>query len=110
LGAAGAPGVPFGVGNPSGLLGAIRELGVNAISCTPSYPALLAKVLREETDLEPRVLGLELELFGVGAGLDDADFRRELEETWGFAVRNANFGLSEVLSILGSQCEETSDL
>jgi phenylacetate-CoA ligase len=83
---------------------------VTAISCTPSYPALLAKVLREETDLEPRDLGLELALFGGEAGLDNDDFRRTLEDTWGFAVRNANFGLSEVLSILGSQCDETTDL
>lgn len=110
LEAAGATVVPFGVGNTAALIRAIRELGVNAISCTPSYPALLAKVLREETDLEPRDLGLELALFGGEAGLDNDDFRRGLEETWGFAVRNANFGLSEVLSILGSQCEETTDL
>jgi phenylacetate-CoA ligase len=110
LEAAGATVVPFGVGNTGGLIRAIRELGVNAISCTPSYPALLAKVLREETDLEPRDLGLELALFGGEAGLDNDDFRRALEDTWGFRVRNANFGLSEVLSILGSQCEETTDL
>jgi phenylacetate-CoA ligase len=110
LEAAGATVVPFGVGNTRGLIEAIRELGVNAISCTPSYPALLAKVLREETALAPRDLGLRIALFGGEAGLDNADFRRGLEETWGFAVRNANFGLSEVLSILGSQCEETTDL
>ena len=48
---------------------------MNAISCTPSYPALLAKVLREETDLEPRDLGLRIALFGGEAGLDNADFR-----------------------------------
>ena len=110
LEAAGATVIPFGVGNTAGLIRAIRELGVTAISCTPSYPALLAKVLREETELAPRDLGLELALFGGEAGLDNADFRRALEETWGFEVRNANFGLSEVLSILGSQCDETSDL
>ena len=110
LEAAGATVVPFGIGNTRALIEVIRELGVNAISCTPSYPALLAKVLREETALVPRDLGLRIALFGGEAGLDNADFRRGLEDTWGFAVRNANFGLSEVLSILGSQCEETSDL
>ncbi len=110
LEAAGATVVPFGTGNTRGLIDAIRELGVTAISCTPSYPALLSKVLREETDLQPRDLGLRLALFGGEAGLDNDAFRRGLEDTWGFAVRNANFGLSEVLSILGSQCEHTTDL
>ena len=33
-----------------------------------------------------------------------------MEEKWGFKVRNANFGLSEVLSILGGQSERTNDL
>lgn len=33
-----------------------------------------------------------------------------MEETWGFVARNANFGLSEAMSILGSQCEHTNDL
>jgi phenylacetate-CoA ligase len=110
LEAAGATVVPFGVGNTVGLVETIRELGVTAISCTPSYPALIERVLRDELGLEPRDLGLRIALFGGEAGLDDREFRRRLEETWGFAVRNANFGLSEVLSILGSQCEHTDDL
>jgi phenylacetate-CoA ligase len=110
LEAAGATVIPFGVGNTRQLIDVIRELGVNAISCTPSYPALIEQVLREETDLEPPDLGLRLALFGGEAGLDDGTFRERLEATWGFAARNANFGLSEIMSILGSQCEHTTDL
>ncbi len=110
LEAAGATVIPFGVGSTRQLVDVIRELGVTAISCTPSYPALIEQVLREETDLAPRDLGLRLALFGGEAGLDNPQFRRRLEDTWGFAVRNANFGLSEVMSILGSQCEATTDL
>lgn len=108
--ASGATAVPFGVGNTRKLLETITELGVTGIHCTPSYPALLEKVLREEMGREPRSLGLTLGLFGGESGLDNPTFRDRLEETWGFKVRNANFGLSEVMSILGSQCEHTSDL
>jgi phenylacetate-CoA ligase len=108
--ASGATAVPFGVGNPKKLLETIVELGITGIHCTPSYPALLEKVLREEMGREPRSLGLRLGLFGGEAGLDNPEFRTRLEQTWGFAVRNANFGLSEVMSIMASQCEHTSDL
>jgi phenylacetate-CoA ligase len=59
---------------------------------------------------EPRTLGLRLGLFGGEGGLDNRAFRERLEETWGFKARNANFGLSEVMSVLASQCEHTSDL
>jgi phenylacetate-CoA ligase len=108
--ASGATVVPFGVGQTRKLLETITELGVTGIHCTPSYPALLEKVLREEMGREPRSLGLRIGLFGGEAGLDHAAFRARLEATWGFQVRNANFGLSEVMSILGSQCEHTNDL
>jgi phenylacetate-CoA ligase len=108
--ASGATAVPFGVGNTRKLLETIPELGITGIHCTPSYPALLEKVLREELGREPRSLGLQLGLFGGEAGLDNHAFRDRLEQTWGFQVRNANFGLSEVMSILGGQCEHTSDL
>jgi phenylacetate-CoA ligase len=110
LEAAGATVIPFGVGHTLQLIEVIRTLGVTAISCTPSYPALIEQVVAEETDLEPGDLGLRLGLFGGEAGLDNPAFRERLEATWGLRVRNANFGLSEVMSILGSQCEETNDL
>lgn len=106
----GATVLPFGVGSPAKLISAILDLGITAISCTPSYPALLEKVIREEFGKTPRDLGLRLALFGGEAGLDNPGFRNGLENTWGFGVRNANFGLSEVMSTMGSQCEHTTDL
>ena len=110
LEATGATVVPFGVGNTKLLINTIVELAVTAISCTPSYPALLEKVLREEFDKSPRELKLRLALFGGEPGLDNPEFRRGLEQRWGFGARNANFGMSEVMSIMGSQCEHTTDL
>jgi phenylacetate-CoA ligase len=109
LEAAGACVVPFGAGNTDRLLETIADLSITAISCTPSYPALLEKVLRS-VDRRPRDLGLRLGLFGGEAGLDNPEFRQNLEATWGFGVRNANYGMSEVLSNFASQCERTNDL
>ena len=110
LEATGATVLPYGVGGTEQLVQVIRELGITAISCTPSYPALLEKVLREGSGLKPRDLGLRIALFGGEAGLDNLEFRNSLEEVWGFKVRNANFGLSEAMSTMGSQCEATNDL
>lgn len=109
LEAAGACVVPFGVGNTDRLLETIADLRITAISCTPSYPALLEKVLRS-ANRRPRDLGLRLGLFGGEAGLDNPEFRQNLEAAWGFGVRNANYGMSEVLSNFASQCERTNDL
>ena len=84
----GATVIPYGVGGSAGLIRVIRELGVTAISCTPSYPRVLENVIEEAFDgLTPRDLGLRLALFGGEAGLDEPAFRQRLEETWGFAAR-----------------------
>jgi phenylacetate-CoA ligase len=107
----GATVIPFGVGSSDLLIRTIRELGVTAISCTPSYPAVLEQVIAERfPDLAPRDLGLKLGLFGGEAGLDDPGFRARLEATWGFAARNANYGVSDVFCNFASQCEHQSEL
>jgi phenylacetate-CoA ligase len=110
LEATGATVIPFGVGNTRLLIDSIVNLGINAISCTPSYPGLIEQILRETSELSPRDLKLSLGLFGGEAGLDNLDLRAAMEDKWGFKVRNANFGLSEVLSILGGQPDWTNDL
>jgi phenylacetate-CoA ligase len=111
LEATGATVLPYGVGQTRQLIASIRDLGITAISCTPSYPALLEQVLQEQCPgTSPRDLGLQLGLFGGEAGLDNPDFRGAMEDRWGFKVRNANFGMSEVLSILGGQTDWTTDL
>ncbi|MCP5368780.1 MAG: phenylacetate--CoA ligase family protein [Hyphomicrobiales bacterium] len=111
LEATGATVVPFGVGATEKLVHTIRELGITAISCTPSYPAVLEQVLAERfPGLAPRDLGLKLGLFGGEAGLDDPAFRARLEGTWGFAARNANYGVTDVLCNFAGQCAATPDL
>ena len=109
LEATGATVVPFGVGNPRLLIRTIQELGVTAISCTPSYPAVLAQVLAED-GIDPRSLGLRLGLFGGEAALDVPGFRERLEETWGIAARNSNYGVTDVMCNFAGQCTEQNDL
>ena len=106
----GASVIPFGVGSSRELVRTIQEVGVDAISCTPTYPARLAEVVREELRIEPSELGLELGLFGGEPGLEDPGFRKRMEETWGFKARNANYGMAEVLCNFASVCDEADDL
>lgn len=107
----GATVVPFGVGNSAKLVETIKDLGITAISCTPSYPSVLEQVIAEEfSGLQPSDLGLQLGLFGGEAGLDDPAYRARLEGVWGFAARNANYGVSDVLCNFAAQTPENTDL
>ncbi len=111
LEATGALVVPFGVGSTELLIRTIHEVGISAISCTPSYPAVLERVMAEKfPDLKPRELGLKLGLFGGEAALDDPAFRARLKDVWGMEPRNANYGVSDVLSNFAAQCEHDTRL
>jgi phenylacetate-CoA ligase len=111
LEATGAMVVPYGVGGTHGLIRVIQELNINAISCTPSYPAVLAQVIAKDfPELSPKDLGLELGLFGGESGLDDPAFRQKLEETWGFKVRNSNYGVTDILCNFAGQSTLSNDL
>jgi phenylacetate-CoA ligase len=97
--------IPFGVGSTELLIQTIQGVGVTALSCTPSYPAVLERVIAEKfPGLAPRDLGLKLGLFGGEAGLDDPALRARLKDTWGLEPRNANFGVSDVFSNFAAQC------
>ena len=107
----GATVVPYGVGDTERLIRTILDIGINAISCTPSYPAVLERVLKEQfPNLQPSDLGLKLGLFGGEPGLDDPAFRNRLRDTWGMEPRNANYGVSDVFCNFAAQCTEDSRL
>jgi phenylacetate-CoA ligase len=107
----GATVVPFGVGGSELLIRTIREIGINAISCTPSYPAVLERVLQEYfPGLSPADLGLKLGLFGGEPGLDNLELRQRIRETWGLEPRNANYGVSDVFCNFAAQCEHDTRL
>ncbi len=111
LEATGAMVVPYGVGSTSGLIRLIQELQIDAISCTPSYPAVLEQVIaRDFPGLDPAELGLKIGLFGGEAGLDDMAFRKRLQDTWGFEVRNSNYGVTDILCNFAGQSTLSNDL
>lgn len=103
----GATVVPFGVGSTELLVRTILEVGVTAISCTPSYPAVLERVIAQKfPGLAPRDLGL----FGGEPGVDDPAFRARMTETWGLQPRNSNYGVSDVFCNFASECEHDAHL
>ena len=111
LEATGALVVPFGSGATQLLVRTILDVGINAISCTPSYPARLEQVLAEHfPGLAPVDLGLRKGFMGGEPGLDDPAFRRRLEEVWGMQAMNANYGVSDVLCNFAGQCTHQNDL
>jgi len=110
LEATGAAVVPFGVGNSKVLIETILQLKVNAIHCTPSYLAILETLLKDEFNLKPKDLNLRLGLFGAESGLQNPDFRSKIESLWGLKAMDANYGMSEVLSMIGAEGESQDGL
>ncbi len=106
----GASVFPFGVGNSRQLVRVIRDAGINVISSTPSYPAYLEDVVRDELGIEPKDLGLRLGLFGGESGLENPSYRGRIADTWGMQPQNANYGVSDVLCNFASVCGETYQL
>lgn len=106
---AGALVIPFGVGSTELLIETIEQLQIDAISCTPSYPKVMAKVLAKQGK-SAQSLGLKLALFGGEAGLDSEAFRQRIVDEWGMQPRNANYGVSDVLSNFAAQCEHQTAL
>jgi phenylacetate-CoA ligase len=102
---AGAAVVPFGVGNSSKLIATMLDIKPTGIHCTPSYLGKIEQRLAEEFGMMPKALGLKLGLFGGEPGLQDFYFRGRIEETWGFRAMDANYGMAEVLSMFGAECQ-----
>ena len=106
----GATVFPFGVGNSRQLVRVIRDAGISVISSTPSYPAYLENVVRDELGIEPKQLGLKLGLFGGESGLENPSYRNRIADTWGMQPQNANYGVSDVLCNFASVCSENYQL
>ncbi len=107
---AGATVIPFGVGNTHVLLRTIRDLGIHAISSTPSYLVHLADIVRSELHIEPHELGLRKGFFGGEPGLQNPNVRGAIERTWNLRAMDANYGMADVLSIFGAECERRDGL
>jgi phenylacetate-CoA ligase len=99
----GATGIPFGVGNTDLLLQMIKNLKVNAISCTPSYLLTIINRCRDEFNIDPRSLGLKTGFLGGEGLLQVPGIRRQIEESFAMKAIDANYGLSEICSVIGGE-------
>lgn len=108
--ATGAAVVPYGVGKTENLIDMLLEIDGPCIHSTPSYLATLRHVLHEKYNLLPERLGLKKGFFGGEPGMQDAGFRKKIEDEWQMQAINANYGLSEVISILGAECSRREGL
>ncbi|MFH1944809.1 MAG: phenylacetate--CoA ligase family protein [Acidobacteriota bacterium] len=101
----GAAVIPFGIGNTKALIELFLKIHPTGISCTPSYLSKIEQVLREEFQLQPRDLNIQKGFFGGEPGVQNDFFRNSIEEKWGMKAVDANFGVSDILSAFGSECE-----
>jgi phenylacetate-CoA ligase len=106
---AGACVLPWGVGNTEQLISMILDLGIEAISCTPSYLSVVKSVLKEKFGMIPKQLGLSIGLFGGEAGLQNKSFRDKIENEWHIDAIDANYGMADVMSIFASENRMTKD-
>lgn len=104
LEAAGAAVIPFGVGNSHKLIETILAIRPTALSCTPSYLSRLELLLLQDFKLAPADLGLKKAFLGGEGGLQNVAVRKRIEDTWQIRAIDANYGMSEVLSIIGAEC------
>ncbi len=106
----GATVVPYGTGNSAGLLESILYLKPTAIHCTPSYLSKLEALLLSEFGKKPIDLGLKKGFFGGEGGIENPELRNRIEKTWGIQAYNANYGVSDALSMIGSECSQRDGL
>ena len=101
----GAAVIPFGVGNTKMLIDFLLRIQPDVFHSTPSYLTKLRDVLHKEYQKKPSDLKLKLGMFGGEGGLQDTNYRNDIEKTWGFKAMDANYGMVDVLSMFGAECK-----
>ncbi len=99
----GAAVVPYSVGNTEALVALLLEFEAPSIHSTPSYLNIIKRVLKEKFSKEPSDLGLKAGYFGGEPGMQNKAFRERIEKEWSMRAMNANYGMSDVLSMIGSE-------
>lgn len=98
----------FGTGNTSELIKLIllynKKFKVS-IHCTPSYLPVIERKLSDEFGKKPAWLKLHAFYLGGEGGVQNNPYRNSLLKKWNCKVFNANYGMSEVCSIMASADE-----
>ncbi len=108
--ATGAAVVPYGVGRTENLIEILLDMDGPSLHSTPSYLNIISKTLKDKYNKKPLELGLKKGFFGGESGMQDKQFREKIEADWGMRAMNANYGMSEAMSIMGSECAECNGL
>jgi phenylacetate-CoA ligase len=106
----GAAVVPYGVGQTENLIDLLIDLDNPSIHSTPSYLEVIKKKFQDKYGKSPKDLGIVKGFFGGESGMQNPVFRKKIEAEWGMTAMNANYGLSEVISILGAECSQRDGL
>jgi len=99
----GATVVPSSTGNTEKHLRLIKDLGITAIACTPSYALYLAEKM-EEFGIKKEDTSLRVGAFGAEQWTES--MRQEIEQKLGIKAYNL-YGLSEIMGpCVSYECEE----
>lgn len=99
--------VPSGTGSTHKQIEMIRDFGVKAMHCTPSYALYIAETCKQ-MGIEPGTLPLRIGLFGAEPW--SANTRRELEKAFGIKAYDS-YGLSEMMGPgVAFECKEQNGL
>lgn len=110
LEATGATVIPYGVGHTDNLVELLHSIKNVCIHSTPSYLSVIEKIARENHQWDPKDLMIKKALLGGEGGASNYEYRKKIENTFGTRIYDANYGMSEVMSIIASEHEGTDGL
>jgi phenylacetate-CoA ligase len=100
----GATMIPIGIGQSNRLVRMIKELGITAITGTPSYILYLANVVRKEMGVEPATLGIKTIITGGEPGGGVPATRELIETTWNAECHEV-MGMVDIHPMIGAECQ-----
>jgi phenylacetate-CoA ligase len=103
--------INFGTGNTSELIKLILSFSKKfkvSLHCTPSYLPIIEQKFKEEYKKEIRFLSIHALYLGAEGGVQDSSYRNNIIKKWKSRVLNANYGMSEVCSIMASASEDNN--
>lgn len=106
----GAAVMPIGVGQSRVFIELAEQASPTAVHSTPSYPLYLARKMRTEMNRDPHELGLKKGFFGGEPGAGIPEVQQQLRDELGLEPFDANYGLSEVLSLFAAECDQRDGL
>jgi phenylacetate-CoA ligase len=106
----GAAVMPIGVGNSQAFVELAAQAQPTAVHSTPSYPLYLARKMRSEMGRDAHELGLRKGFFGGEPGAGIPEVQQQLREELGIEPYDANYGMSEVVSLFAAECDQRAGL